>query len=117
MSEYKKSIKRATRRAFRVRERIKKDTTLPRISVFRSLKQIYAQLIDDAKGVTLASSSSLQMKSSENKSVVARDVGKQLAAHAKSLKIEKIVFDRGSYLYHGRVREFAEGLREGGLQF
>ncbi|HEV2917197.1 MAG TPA: 50S ribosomal protein L18 [Candidatus Babeliales bacterium] len=116
MSEHKNSIKRAKRRAFRVRERIKRQTDLPRISVFRSLKQIYAQLIDDNRGVTIASASSVSLKLSGNKSVIAREVGKQLAQRAKELDINAVVFDRGSYMYHGRVQELAEGLREGGLQ-
>jgi large subunit ribosomal protein L18 len=117
VSEHKKSIKKAARRSFRVRQRIKRDTNLPRVSVFRSLKQIYVQLVDDAKGVTIASSSSLALKSLQgDKKSVAREVGKHLAEQAKAAEVTAVVFDRGSYLYHGRVREIAEGLREGGLQ-
>ncbi len=116
MSEHKRSTVRAKRRAFRVRQKIKKVGNAPRVSVFRSLNQTYAQLIDDAQGITLASASTLTLKNVEgDKKVLARAVGKELAAQAKNLRIETVVFDRGSYRYHGRVREVAEGLREGGL--
>jgi large subunit ribosomal protein L18 len=116
VSEHKRSIGRATRRAFRVRQKIKKVAHAPRISVFRSLNQTYAQLIDDAQGKTLASASTLTIKEvSGDKKALARAVGKELATHAKKLDISAVVFDRGSYRYHGRVREVAEGLREGGL--
>jgi large subunit ribosomal protein L18 len=117
VSEHKKSIKKATRRAFRVRKRIKSETALPRVSVFRSLKQVYAQLIDDQRGVTIASSSSLALADNVkgDKKAIARAVGKHLAQQAKDANVTAVVFDRGCYLYHGRVREVAEGLREGGL--
>jgi large subunit ribosomal protein L18 len=117
MSEHKKSKQKSRRRSFRVRQRIKRDTTLPRVSVFRSHKQIYAQIIDDARGVTIASCSSLVLKlSTGDKKEAAREVGKRLAQQAKDAHVVAVVFDRGRYLYHGRVREVAEGLREGGLQ-
>jgi large subunit ribosomal protein L18 len=116
VSEHKNSIKKAKRRAFRVRQRIKVETILPRVSVFRSLKQVYAQLIDDQRSVTVASSSSLALKGIKgDKKEIARAVGRHLAEQAKQANITAVVFDRGSYLYHGRVREVAEGLREGGL--
>jgi large subunit ribosomal protein L18 len=116
VSEHKNSIKKAKRRAFRVRRRIKVETILPRVSVFRSLKQVYAQLIDDQRSVTVASSSSLALKGIKgDKKEIARAVGRHLAEQAKQANITAVVFDRGSYLYHGRVREVAEGLREGGL--
>jgi large subunit ribosomal protein L18 len=116
VSEHKRSIVRATRRAFRVRGKIKKTGAAPRVSVFRSLNQTYAQLIDDTKGVTLASASTLSLKdNSGDKKSQARLVGKEIAAQAKNLNIHVVVFDRGSYRYHGRVREVADGLREGGL--
>ena len=111
----RKSIKQAEKRAFRVRERVK-SVGLPRVSVFRSLKHIYAQLIDDSQGVTLASSSSVILKQNGNKKAIARQVGKRLAEIAKEANIETIVFDRGPYRYHGRVQELADGLREGGLK-
>lgn len=116
MSEHKRSVLRAKRRAFRVRQKIKRVGNAPRVSIFRSLNQIYAQLIDDTKGTTLASVSTLTLKDmSGDKKVLARAVGKELAQQVKKLHIDAVVFDRGSYLYHGRVREVAEGLREGGI--
>jgi len=116
VSEHKRGIGRATRRAFRVRQKIKKVAHAPRVSVFRSLNQTYAQLIDDAQGKTLASASTLALKDlSGDKKALARAVGKELAMNAKKLDINTVVFDRGSYRYLGRVREVAEGLREGGL--
>ncbi len=105
------------RRALRVRERIKRVSSLPRVSVFRSLNHIYAQLIDDAAQKTLASCSSRDLsKVSGDKKAVARSVGIELAARAKKEGIEAAVFDRGSFLYHGRVKSLADGLREGGLK-
>ena len=94
----------------------------PRLSVFRSSEQIYAQIIDDSKGVTLAAASSLEkalreaLKSGANVEA-ARRVGKEIAERAKKAGIEKVVFDRGAYMYHGRVKALAEGAREGGLDF
>jgi len=111
----RKNIEQAKRRAFRVRERIRRESDLPRVSVFRSLNHIYAQLIDDQQGKTLASTSSLALKATGNKKDVARTVGKALAEKAKEINIEAVVFDRGPYKYHGRVQELADGLREGGL--
>jgi large subunit ribosomal protein L18 len=116
VSEHKRSVARAKRRAFRVRQKIKTmGDNAPRVSVFRSLNQTYAQLIDDAKGVTLASASTVTIKAEGDKKASARAVGKELAALAKGLRIDTVVFDRGSYRYHGRIREVAEGLREGGV--
>lgn len=103
----------------RIRSRILGDANRPRLSVYRSNKQIYAQVIDDLSGETLASANSLQLKSdgNGNKSETAKKVGLMLAENAKSKNIEKVVFDRGGYLYHGRVKALAEGAREGGLKF
>ncbi|MDR3207433.1 MAG: 50S ribosomal protein L18 [Oscillospiraceae bacterium] len=107
------------RRHKRVRAAISGTADRPRLNVFRSLNHIYAQLIDDAKGVTLAAASS-QDKAVEgpggNKGA-ARQVGKLLAERAKAVGVTTVVFDRGGYLYHGRVQELAEGAREGGLAF
>lgn len=114
MSE-RKNIKQAKNRAFRVRERVKSNG-LPRVSVFRSLNHIYAQLIDDKQGVTLASTSSRALKSVGDKKTVARAVGQKLAEFAKAANVEAVVFDRGPYRYHGRVQELADGLRDGGLK-
>lgn len=94
----------------------------PRLSVHRSSRFIYAQIIDDTKGVTLASASSLEkdlrstLKAGGNKDAAA-EVGKLIAARAKAAGVNDVIFDRGSYLYHGRVKALAEAAREGGLNF
>lgn len=91
----------------------------PRISVFRSNSYIYAQIIDDVSGKTLASSSSLEFKGSKvkmSKTAVAKEVGKSIADKAIKLKIDSVVFDRGKYRYHGRVKALADGMREGKLK-
>ena len=104
----------------RVRKRYTGCTNLPRLNVFRSLKNIYAQIIDDDKGVTIAAASSLDASLKDtyggNKEA-ARAVGKLIAEKASKAGITEVVFDRGGYLYHGRVKELAEGAREGGLKF
>ena len=113
----RKSVEQAKRRAFRVRARLKKDNNeLCRVSVFRSLNHIYAQLIDDQQGKTLASASSVTVQHNGSKKEIARLVGQSLAEKTKNLNIEAIVFDRGPYRYHGRVQELADGLRDGGLK-
>ena len=103
----------------RVRGKITGTAECPRLNVFRSLQNIYAQLIDDEKGVTLVAMSSVEKDFKEyggNKSA-ARKVGELLAKRAAEKDITKVVFDRGGYIYHGRVQELAEGAREGGLKF
>ncbi|OAB56092.1 50S ribosomal protein L18 [Phormidium willei BDU 130791] len=111
------------RRARRVRDDLrKKSRGRPRLSVFRSSKHIYAQVIDDTQGITLASASSLekdlrgQLKTGADKSA-AETVGKLLAERAKAKGVEQVVFDRGGYLYHGRVKALADAARNGGLSF
>ena len=94
----------------------------PRLSVFRSSKQIYAQVIDDEHGRTLAAASSLEKAMREQLKTgatveAARVVGKEIAERAKKAGVAKVVFDRGGYMYHGRVKALAEGAREGGLEF
>jgi large subunit ribosomal protein L18 len=107
---------RKARRTLRVRANLKKGE-LPRVAVFRSLSHIYGQVIDDQKHQTVVSSSSLQLKNLEgDKKAVARAVGMELAKRAKEKGIEQVIFDRGPYLFHGRVKAFAEGLREGGVR-
>lgn len=112
-----------TERRHRIRRRIRKvsfgTSERPRLSVFRSNKEIYAQLIDDDKGVTLASASSRdkEFKAKGTKSEIAHEVGKAIAEKAKKAGIEKAAFDRGGNLYHGRVKSLAEGAREAGLNF
>jgi large subunit ribosomal protein L18 len=103
----------------RVRGKISGTGECPRLNVFRSANNIYAQIIDDVKGVTIAAASSLDKDfggSGGNKEA-ARKVGSVLAKRAVEKGITKVVFDRGGYLYHGRVKELAEGAREGGLKF
>ncbi len=117
MSLKKREKKRTQRRLFRVRKKIKLTSDLPRVSVFRSLKYTYAQVIDDVAGKTLASCSSLQLKKiAGDKKTVAHEIGKLLAEKIKALGIQAVVFDRGSYRYHGRVKAIAEGLRVGDIQ-
>jgi large subunit ribosomal protein L18 len=103
----------------RVRKKILGSAAIPRLSVFRSNKEIYAQIIDDDNGVTLAAASSYKNKAAkgDNKSAIAAIVGKHVAEKAKSAGITKVVFDRNGYKYHGRVKALADGAREGGLVF
>jgi len=103
----------------RVRGKIAGTPERPRLNVFRSEKHIYAQIIDDTKGATLCSASSLEksFKGSGSNKEGAQKVGKEIAERAKKSGIENVVFDRGGYIYHGRVKELAEAAREGGLKF
>jgi len=98
--------------------KMKKEKRL-RLSVFRSNKYIYSQIIDDEKGISLVAYSSKNLKSQEKKSRIeqAKEVGKRLAEKALSLKIKKVFFDRGRFRYHGQVKALADGAREGGLEF
>jgi len=106
------------RRQRSLRRKIQGSTEQPRVSVFRSLKYTYAQLIDDTEGKVLATVSSQGLSEGSSKSVdSAKAVGKRIAEIAKEKNIEKAVFDRNGYLYHGRVAAVAEGAREGGLGF
>jgi len=106
------------RRQKKVRGKIRGQENSPRLSVFRSNRYIFAQAIDDTKGKTIASMSERDLKEkSKVKSDKAKEVGILLAAKLKKLKIEKIIFDRGAFKYHGRVKSLAEGLREGGMKF
>lgn len=103
----------------RIRKNIRGTAQRPRLSVFRSNRYIYAQLIDDINGVTLAQASSHEaaVENAGNKTEQSTAVGKLLAERAKSANIENVIFDRGGYLYHGRVKALADGAREGGLKF
>ena len=107
------------KRHIRVRGKISGTAQCPRLNVFRSNANIYAQLIDDVNGVTLVAASSLDkcIEGNGGNKVAARAVGKLVAERAKAKGIDTVVFDRGGYLYHGRVAELAEGAREGGLEF
>ena len=103
----------------RVRAKVSGTPEKPRLNVFRSEKHIYAQIIDDVNGVTLCSASSVEkgFDGSGSNKEGARKVGKAVAERAVAKGIESVVFDRGGYIYHGRVQELAEGAREGGLKF
>ena len=100
----------------RVRDKISGTPEIPRLAVYRSNKNISAQIIDDVNGTTLASANSLKLENGSNIDA-AREVGKMMADVAKKAGISKVVFDRGGYLYHGRVKAFAEAARENGLEF
>ncbi|MBD3330385.1 50S ribosomal protein L18 [Candidatus Peregrinibacteria bacterium] len=110
-----KELKRS-RRHTRTRKKILANPTRPRLVVFRSLKNIYAQIIDDKTGKTLAQASGLKSKKKGTKTEKAVEVGKEIASKAKELKIESVSFDRNGYKYHGRVKALAEAAREGGLK-
>ena len=105
---------------YRIRKKISGSAVTPRLSVFRSNADIYAQLIDDQTGTTLASASSRQkdiLAQKVAKSEKSKMVGEQIPKKAVDLGIKKVVFDRGGYIYHGRVKAVADGAREGGLDF
>lgn len=117
-----KSNKARRRRHRRIRMRISGTTECPRLNVFRSLDHIYAQVIDDVAGHTLVSASTVEKDltpalSGKTKREQAKIVGKTLAQRAQDAGISSVVFDRGGYLYHGRVKALADGAREGGLKF
>lgn len=107
------------RRTYRTRRKIRRpvETDRLRLSVFRSAKHIYAQVIDDNEGRTVAEANTVAMDLQGNKTEQARQVGKTLAERALEAGVTRIVFDRGPYRYHGRVKALAEGAREGGLDF
>ena len=110
------------RRKLRIRKKVNGTAERPRLSVFRSARHIYAQVIDDATGKTLAHASTLSkdLKGSleeDNKSDAARKVGALIAKICKSKGIDRVVFDRNGYLFHGRIKALAQGARDGGLQF
>lgn len=125
-----KALTAAQRRNFRTRNKIRRVNidrrgvreTRPRLSVYRSGRQIYAQVIDDLRGVTLAAASTLDAGLKEKlknggTADAAAEVGKLVAERAKKAGVKKVVFDRGRYVYHGRVKALADGAREGGLDF
>ncbi len=125
-----KALTSAQRRSYRTRNKIRRVNidrkgvreTRPRLSIFRSGRQIYAQVIDDIKGVTVAAASTMEAELKEKLKTganveAATEVGKLVAERAKKAGVEKVVFDRGRFLYHGRVKALADGAREGGLEF
>lgn len=111
-----KKILARKKRHNRIRSKISGTAQKPRLSVYKSTTNNYAQLIDDVKGITLASASDLKVKKG-NKTEKAKSIGLELAKKAKENKIESCIFDRSGYKYHGRVKAIAEGAREGGLKF
>lgn len=118
MARIAKKLSRRQRIRRSIRSKISGTASLPRLSVYRSNKEIYAQLIDDINGVTLASADSLRLaKEGKTKVETSKEVGMLLAEKAKAAGVEKVVFDRGGNLYHGRVKALAEGARENGLVF
>ncbi len=122
MDQQKAKRKQQQRRRQHVRQRIRGPAERPRLSVFRSNKHIYAQLIDDQSGVTLASASSLVGAEGEGKKYggtvqAAKVIGQKIAEAAKEKGIRRAALDRGHYRYHGRIKALAEAAREGGLQF
>ena len=100
----------------RIRKKVSGTAEKPRFVVFKSTKNMYAQLIDDVSGTTLASASTLKVSGNGNREA-AKEIGKQIAEKATALKIENVVFDRSGYVYHGRVQAVADGAREAGLKF
>lgn len=111
---------RRERLRFRIRKTVSGTTQRPRLAVFRSNKEIYAQIIDDVNGVTITAASTRDKEidaSKSNKIEAAKLVGKAIAEKALKAGVESITFDRGGYLYHGRIKSLAEGAREGGLKF
>lgn len=111
-----KKVERRIKIKYRIRKKVNGTAERPRMSVFRSNKQIYVQVIDDLRGTTLASASSLGMEAMPKKEQAAK-VGELIAQKAQAAGITTVVFDRNGYLYHGRVKELADGARKGGLKF
>ncbi|MBM2809371.1 MAG: ribosomal protein [Chloroflexi bacterium] len=119
---YKPANSRAARRRrhLRIRKRVNGTTARPRLSVFRSLNNIFVQVVDDTRGTTVAAASTLDSSlrnQSGGKSERAKAVGLAIAERARAVGVTSVVFDRGGYLYHGRVKALADGAREGGLEF
>lgn len=111
-----KKVERRIKIKYRVRKHVNGTSERPRLSVFRSNKQIYAQVINDVTGTTLASASSLGLEKMPKKEQASK-VGELIATKAKEAGVEAVVFDRNGYLYHGRVKELADAARKGGLNF
>lgn len=113
-----KNNERRERIKLGVRKKVSGTTERPRLSIFRSNKSIYAQLIDDIKGVTIASASSVELGDKARLNIEnSKQVGKKIAEKAIATGVQSIVFDRNGYLYHGNIKALAEGAREGGLKF
>ena len=117
MKELRIKRTRIQRRIKRVRNKILAKKIAPRLSIFRSNRFIYAQIIDDKSGKTVASASEKEVTSKMTKTQKATEVGKNIAKAAVAKKIKSVIFDKGAYAYHGRVKALADGAREGGLIF
>ena len=122
MGKLDPKVKSRIKRKKRIRKKITGDSQRPRLSVFRSARHIYAQVIDDTSGRTLAAASTLEptvrgKKTFENKTAAAAYIGKVVAERAREKGIAKVVFDRNGFLYHGRVKALSQGAREAGLEF
>jgi large subunit ribosomal protein L18 len=119
MSGQHNKYERRRIRRYRIRKRASGSAERPRLSVYRSSKHIYAQIIDDVRGVTLAAASSREEgpRAGTGRLGASTEVGKRLAARAKEKGVARVCFDRGGYLYHGRVKALADGARAGGLEF
>ena len=114
----KDKVEARARRRRRIRGKVVGTSERPRVAVFRSNKAIYAQIIDDTAGATIVAARSAEVEAKAlDKTAAARKVGKLLGQKARACNIERVVFDRSGYLYHGRVKALAEGAREGGLVF
>ncbi len=115
---FSKEIRRAKIKR-RIRKNVSGSAEVPRLTVYRSNKQIYAQIIDDVRGVTLVSASSLKNEGAQSVTKIdqAKMVGKEVAEKAMAAGVERVVFDRNGYLYHGRVKSLADAAREVGLKF
>ncbi len=122
MGKTSQKVTARQKRKLRIRKRVKGTADRPRLAVFRSARHIYAQIIDDDRGVTIASFSSLspEIKAKkaelEGKKAVAKEVGRLLAERAREKGIDKVSFDRGGYMYHGRVQALADGVRDAGIK-
>lgn len=117
MKKQKKKNLIKIRRKKRIRAKIRGNSLCPRLSVFRSNKGIYVQLVDDDLGKTLLSVSNREIEQKNKKVEISLNLGKLLAKKALAAKIKEVVFDRGGYKYHGRIKAIAQGAREGGLKF
>jgi large subunit ribosomal protein L18 len=117
MNQQRIKREKRVRRHNRVRSKVEGQSDRPRLAIFRANQHIYAQVIDDATQKTLASASSMELKSKAKKSEVAAEVGTLIAKKAQDAKVKQVVFDRGGYRYHGRVKALAEAAREAGLEF
>jgi large subunit ribosomal protein L18 len=115
--KWSERLKLRTKKRLKIRKKVHGDEVRPRLCVYKSSKNIYAQMIDDRTGNTLVSASTLQDKVSSKGKDAAGEIGKLIAERAKEKNITKAVFDRSGYVYHGRIKSLADGAREAGLQF